>query len=56
MRLVNAEMASRTLRARGPRTLPDALAERFFDLYERREQPELKIGDYIERELTAGSN
>jgi hypothetical protein len=35
---------------------PDALAERFFGLYERREQPELKIGNYIERELTAGAN
>jgi hypothetical protein len=34
---------------------PDALAERFFDLYERRDQPEIKVGNYIEQALAAAA-
>ena len=28
---------------------PDALAERCFELYEHRDQPEIKVGNYIEQ-------
>jgi NADP-dependent 3-hydroxy acid dehydrogenase YdfG len=35
---------------------PDALAERYFDLYERRDQPEIKVGNYIATALAAASN
>src|SRR4051794_26111780 len=35
---------------------PDALAERFFELYERREQPEIKVGNYIAQALAAAAN
>jgi hypothetical protein len=30
---------------------PDALAERCFELYERRVQPEIKVGNHIEQAL-----
>ena len=35
---------------------PDALAERFFELYERRDQAEIKVGNYIEQALAAAAN
>ena len=30
---------------------PDALVERCFELYERRDQPEIKVGNHIEQAL-----
>ena len=35
---------------------PDALADRYFDLYERRDQPEIKVGNYIAQALAAAPN
>jgi NAD(P)-dependent dehydrogenase (short-subunit alcohol dehydrogenase family) len=35
---------------------PDALAEHFFELYQRRDHPEIKVGNYIEQELAAAAN
>lgn len=34
---------------------PDALADRYFELYERRDQPEIKVGDYIAQALAAAA-
>lgn len=34
---------------------PDALAERFLELYECRDQPEIKVGNYIEQALANAS-
>jgi hypothetical protein len=35
---------------------PDALADRYFELYERRDQPEIKVGNYIAQALAAAPN
>jgi NADP-dependent 3-hydroxy acid dehydrogenase YdfG len=35
---------------------PDALADRFFELYERRDRPEIKVGDFIAQALAAAPN
>ena len=35
---------------------PDAIAERFFELYERRDHAELKIGNHIEQAAAAAAN
>jgi NAD(P)-dependent dehydrogenase (short-subunit alcohol dehydrogenase family) len=32
---------------------PDALAKRFYELYQRRDRPELKVGNYIEQAAAA---
>jgi hypothetical protein len=34
---------------------PDALAERYFERYERRDQPEIKVGNYIAQALANAS-
>jgi NAD(P)-dependent dehydrogenase (short-subunit alcohol dehydrogenase family) len=35
---------------------PDALAERFYELYGRRDRPELKVGNYIEQAAAAATS